>query len=435
MFGLLVGCGSGELSPEEICERFKEMKGSEVDSKQLKKCVSEFTSLKKDDPTTYTCMRKCSGHKSMKAASRCQSRCFKANRPDVTVEAGEPLDGATLRVETSPKARVEVKLELLPKAGEKKGEPVVKKKKASKKGKAKFVFSGLEKGSYTATVTVKADKKTGYTTKTFRVSPKALVLEAQDKEKDKKARTTRCHIQLTAPESTTVKMSGAVALKGSGDDAVIPLLVRAPGGERVELGGETISFSKGEAKLSVAEADLYQAMTVSQLSSTRPKGIVPLTIKARGKSLRGNLMCDVGSPLSGQLPYKGGAALKLKHEGGGGSGKKAMILVEGSRVKRTVGDTSAPIGALTHVAVMETKSRDVGGCPYHDPNTNSRVTVKRKVRNKSVVIYDRRTGKAVGRRSFTAKAPRCPSTLSPGRRTLSNSVSENDVLKWLRTQI
>jgi hypothetical protein len=99
---------------------------------------------------------------------------------------------------------------------------------------------------------------------------------------------------------------------------------------------------------------------------------------------------------------------------------------------------SVPLGRVDLVAFDTWKLREAADCEYvvvdsAGKATGEKKSVVRTMRDHTIVVYDRRTGKKLGTRSWTVKTPTCAhwiKTSTPGSHA---DVDESDLMAWAET--
>jgi len=83
------------------------------------------------------------------------------------------------------------------------------------------------------------------------------------------------------------------------------------------------------------------------------------------------------------------------------------------------------------VGVATATYKDLGSCgTYKKEGTEEKVEVKMKGLSLDITMYDRRTGKSLGKKAFAPKKPDCHSELVAGTKTVLGRPSDDDIVKW-----
>ncbi len=427
---LLTACclpgGVPDFSEEaKTCEKIKGLKtkdGAQTFDLDVDTCTWRLKALE-DKPKVASCFRSCvDDARFSEDIGVCFESCELSGgagsvKASLKIDRSNPPGGVTFKVKTKAKAKVEV---LLSPAY---GDPMAPKKaKADKKGKATVSFGEVKRATYNVEVTVTLGKKITKLREQLTVDTGAVEFEGISPKKGGKP--VECDIALEKPFVDTIQAKGAL----QSDKDRLTLRFKVSGGKSISVNGQKASFKKDKAKLTldlngaVAELNAFTAA-----AAFSPRASLPFTVDAKAARIKGSLSCAVPSLSSKIIPYK---QQPITFPGDLTRGNGATLLIRYDKVQEVVGDTSAKIKQVDFIAVATTREKKLSPCPYFDPNTGSNVRVDRARYDEDVTLYDRRTGKPLKSKSFTASTPGCPLTIAPGS-TISEFADTTKVTAWI----
>jgi len=85
------------------------------------------------------------------------------------------------------------------------------------------------------------------------------------------------------------------------------------------------------------------------------------------------------------------------------------------------------------IGVADSTDKDLGSCGlYKKEGSDEKVEVKMKGTSLDITMYDRRTGKSLGKKSFPPKKPDCHSELVAGTSYVLGRPSNDDIGEWAK---
>jgi len=424
----LSACGLvGDSEEAKICKQLSKLGGKDNYTPtefDISSCTWHLEAEKTSRPAVYTCSKGCvETVKTFDALSPCFESCDISNgaggvKASVKVVRNSPAGGVTFKVKTKAKAKVEINLT------QTYGSPVGPKKgKASKKGQAKVTFPQISRGTYEAEIKVTLGKKITVLKEPVVVDFSAVEFEGVAASGT--PATVECDLQLEAPSADTVRPKGELK---SGNDR-LTLRFKVSGGKSLKLDSQSATFTKDKATASIELGNRVGDIKGSFISGGAPRISLPFSAEAKGAKLKGNLNCALPSVQKLFIPY---SQQPITFTGDIAKGDNSTLLLRYGSYKSILGNSNATLKQIDYVAVVTSVEKKLGACPYYDPNTNSNVRVERSRYDETAVIYDRRTGKKLKSKSFNAKHPGCPRTLSPGS-SISEWVDSAKVDEWITT--
>ena len=83
------------------------------------------------------------------------------------------------------------------------------------------------------------------------------------------------------------------------------------------------------------------------------------------------------------------------------------------------------------VGVATATYKDLGSCgTYKKEGTDEKVEVKMQGLALDITMYDRRTGKSLGKKAFAPQKPDCHAELVAGTKTVLGRPSDDAIVKW-----
>ena len=236
------------------------------------------------------------------------------------------------------------------------------------------------------------------------------------------------------------------------------LKVKAPGGERVEVGGKTFRFDGDTAHVEIDLASLLGGLTVSTMHYTPsfgyqgqrsrkkhqqkpPRAETEMTVAVNGAVTTGRFWVESKPAASRLLSDVDGARLVFPGEPAATArDRKSVVFIapDGyfSSVNAWTGTGAKMVRHKLHdvdlvALARESKGKKIGTCPYvGSKGQKHRVDLYQRV--SEVAVYDRRTGKRVGGKTFASKRPKCSEYTRRNVRKKATRVPTVDQLKWVR---
>ncbi len=207
------------------------------------------------------------------------------------------------------------------------------------------------------------------------------------------------------------------------------LAIQAAGADTVEFAGQKVAFSGGQARLHV---DLREALGDVLLSSEvgpddKPIGL-PLEIAAG--EVRATATVELArEPLGRLLASVGSGPLRFKRDRRPPGGHVSLFAVGGYRWRR--------MGAMVHVRELDLvgvvavpSPRRVGECTYANA-AGERKTVPLLAGDIEASVYERRSGKRLGKKVFSAKTPTCDEWIRRQEQAVGTVVDEDAAYPWM----
>lgn len=426
-------CGAGQGEEiEEYC--FKQVTLAHDDRLFVdkKKCKEDMKLMSKEKPKVFECMLTCSKEQAdtYEVTSKCNRDCIQNDgRASLkTLTKAKPVAlGAQVEVKTAPGASVKITV----KSTKDKAFSKVVKDKADKEGLAQVEVLGLEEGRYEALVETKQGDLSGKSTVSFNVKQFSLYLNSKPL-KGKEKQSLYCHMVLTAGEKSIAVYNRSRKL-----------VFDAKGRSEVSFNlPQTRAFKVGDKKVKPKKDWIRFKVDLSKLSGGNTafkmfddvRGEVPVALDHK---LMGKYEGKVSCSLEKARTFREGRPYTFKGDRSSRAGKGIAVVVEKQKVKRVVGASKdAPARDVDFVAVASKKFTTSGSCPYFNPNTGTRKSIKKSRTDISMTIYDRRSGEKVKSKTFKGGRASCPSKLDATRTTVfGSSPSQATIDRWLESTV
>jgi hypothetical protein len=236
--------------------------------------------------------------------------------------------------------------------------------------------------------------------------------------------------RLAARDATTLECEGkACRVVYEKDDSFT--IVGEPGA-KITIAGKTFEASADTERKRVGALRLYEGVAVDKLFDRRP---IEVTVHfADGPTLTDKLQPDkqhegVLRALA-QLPSK-----PVRYEGErdhtGRPRAAAIIRVPQAQIVDTAG-AGTGLEVLDAVALFRAKTRSSSCGSYRNQSTGRTTRITRVMTDHEYVVYDRRSGREIGRRTIKASQPTCPKRLAgSAQHSLNATASKSAGKAWV----
>jgi hypothetical protein len=212
-------------------------------------------------------------------------------------------------------------------------------------------------------------------------------------------------------------------------DFGMDLAIQAAGADTVEFAGQKVAFSQGQARLHV---DLREALGDVLLSSDvgpddKPIG---LSLEIAAGEVRATTTVELArEPLGRLLASAGSGPVRFKRDRRSPGGHVSLFAVGGYRWRR--------MGAMVHVRELDLvgvitvpSPRQVGKCTYANA-AGERKTVPLLAGDIEASVYERRSGKRLGKKVFTARTPTCDEWIKRQDQAVGTVMDEDAAYPWM----
>ncbi|MBA3460725.1 MAG: hypothetical protein H0T46_12230 [Deltaproteobacteria bacterium] len=215
------------------------------------------------------------------------------------------------------------------------------------------------------------------------------------------------------------------------EDGTVGLAFKAPSARKLTIGAQTFEPKDGVV---VGRIDLTPAIAALDLQKLRDRERpfeYPVTLELASGTRKGTVELDrtaVSALLS--KVQKGPVLFPGEAKGGG---QASLLLLSENLTWEYIGE-DVPIARLDLVAVMTSKLRKAASCRYvATDGSEKQKSLDRVMRDPTVTVYERRTGKKVATKSWTAKVPECADWIKSNTPGSYADVDEREIVEWLKT--
>ncbi|MBC7977930.1 MAG: hypothetical protein H7138_23360 [Myxococcales bacterium] len=207
--------------------------------------------------------------------------------------------------------------------------------------------------------------------------------------------------------------------------------ITATGGSLVKLtiGDQVFEAKNGALAAQIALTPAIAALDLMFVDKERPLEL-PATLELTTGTLTGTLELDHAPITAMFMKVKDGP---VRFPGEADSAGRSTLLLIGERTWQYAGE-SAPLGRVDLIALDSSTPRRGTDCQYVAiDGSGKKKSLTRMMRDHTLVVYERRTGKQLATRRWIAKTPACEEWIksdAPGRYA---EVDESDVLDWAKT--
>lgn len=302
-------------------------------------------------------------------------------------------------------------------------------------GAAEFLLDGPE-GENSISVTATDEKGQRKTAHTFKFTVKAPVvpvkpevIEVSDATDNPGGSVVNCDGAFdTEPGLTTIGVcTGGWRLA---TDSSVGFKIKARLGKKVTLGDKSFDFKDGVAEARLDLMPLVAALDLGMLGEERPLS-VPMTLELADGTRKTNLALGAGAAWD-FFEKAGKGPLLFPGEKPGAGGKASMV----APAYRSSYGTCETVADVDLVAQLTSVPRKASPCVYGSSDSAEKKTIPRSGEDLTAIVYDRRSGKQIAKKSFSAPVPSCAAyVVASDKDGRNGSVDKDAVEKWLETLV
>jgi hypothetical protein len=294
-------------------------------------------------------------------------------------------------------------------------------------GKAKTQIVQMKGDGSLLVVVTTSDKRTGKHTFPFSIGEPESIVFADPTPKVDTFEVVNCSGHLIDGAFSTQMCGTYINLA---EDGSVGFAVVSNTAKQLVIGSSTFDARGGQITARVELTPMIVALDLFDAMKEYPINL-PSTLHVANGSRTGTLSIGRGAVTTLLSKIRKGP---LAFAGSSPAPAKPATLVLIGELTEAFGNTDVLVRDLDLVGIVSSSFREASACQYVSTDgTNTKKSVARKMRDYAATIYDRRTGKKLGTKSWRATTPSCEEWVKMDAGANYAAADTELVIAWAKT--